>query len=107
MMATTVLSNLRNLTYTGDTKNYNFDKYVTNHVQQHNLAHSLVKYGAAPIAENYKIDYFLMGIKCADFDAAKASLNAGSDRFTDFDSVKDHSSNFDVCNRPEHLRDLP
>jgi hypothetical protein len=30
----------------------------------------------------------------ADFDAAKASLNAGSDHFTDFDSVKDHFIEF-------------
>ena len=80
MMATTVLSNLRNLTYTGDTKNYNFDKYVTNHVQQHNLAHSLEEYGAAPIAENYKIDYFLTGIKCADFHTA----NSVKDHFVEF-----------------------
>ena len=50
-----------------------------NHVQQHNLADSLIEYGAAPIDEWYKIDYFVTGIKCSDFDMVKASLNANGE----------------------------
>ena len=93
-MSTGILSRLRNLTYTGDTKNFNFDKYVTNHVQQHNLAASLVEYGGQAIDERYKIEFFLTGIQCPDFDVTKANVAANTDRFSDFDSVKDHFVEF-------------
>jgi hypothetical protein len=89
-LSTNILTTLRGLTYTGDSKNYNFDKYVTNHVQQHNLATSLIDYGATELDEHLKINYFLTGIQSSDFDAAKASISANPERFTDFDTVKDH-----------------
>ena len=40
---------LRGLTYSGDTKHFTFDKYVTNHVNQHNTADRLTDYGAAKL----------------------------------------------------------
>ncbi len=89
-LSTNILSTLRGLTYTGDSKNFNFDKYVTNHVQQHNLAISLIDYGGTELDEHLKINYFLTGIQSSDFDAAKASIAANPERFTDFDTVKDH-----------------
>ncbi len=89
-LSTNILTTLQGLTYTGDSKNYNFDKYVTNHVQQHNLATSLIDYGATELDEHLKINYFLTGIQSSDFDAAKASISANPERFTDFDTVKDH-----------------
>jgi hypothetical protein len=89
-LSTNILLTLRGLTYTGDSKNFNFDKYVTNHVQQHNLAISLIDYGGTELDERLKINYFLTGIQSNDFDAAKASISANPERFTDFDTVKDH-----------------
>ena len=89
-LLTNILTMLRGLTYTGDSTNYNFDKYVTNHVQQHNLATSLIDYGGTELDEHLKINYFLTGIQSSDFDAAKASITANPERFTDFDTVKDH-----------------
>ncbi len=59
-----------------------------NHVQQHNLATSLIDYGGTQLDEHLKINYFL--IQSSDFDAAKASIAANHERFTDFDTVKDH-----------------
>jgi hypothetical protein len=75
-LSTNILSTLRGLTYTGDSKNFNFDKYVTNHVQQHNLATSLIDYGGMQLDKHLKINYFVTGIQCSDFDAAKASITA-------------------------------
>lgn len=54
------------------------------------MAASLVEYGGSAIDERFKIDYFLTGIKCSEFDVAKASVVAHPDRFNDFESVKDH-----------------
>ena len=93
MLSTNILSMLWGLTYTGDSKNYNFDKYVTNHVQQHNLVTSLIDYGGTGLDNNLKINYFLTGIQCSDFDAAKVSITANPDQFTEFDMVKDHFLN--------------
>ena len=63
---------------------------MTNHVQQHNLATSLINYRGTRLDDNLKINYFLMGIQCSDFDAAKASITANPNQFTEFDTVKDH-----------------
>lgn len=89
-LTTGILSSLRSFTYTGDSKNFNFEKYVTNHVEQHNLSASLIEYGGQALDESLKINYFLTGIQCSTFDAAKASIAANPTRFTDFDTVKDH-----------------
>jgi hypothetical protein len=48
-MMTGVHTTLRTLTYSGDTKHFTFDKYVTNHVNQHNIADRLTDYGAAKL----------------------------------------------------------
>ena len=93
-MGTAVHNTLNSLSYTGDTKNYNFDKYVTEHVKQHNIASSLEEFGGTPLDEARKIDMFITGIRCSDFDATKNSINANPQRFTDFDSVKDHFIEF-------------
>ena len=85
---TGIHTTLRGLTYSGDTKHFSFDKYVTNHVNQHNLADRLTDYGAAKLDEHIKIDYFMTGIKSSEFDATKNSVTANRDNFTDFDAVK-------------------
>jgi hypothetical protein len=40
--------------YEGDRKNFNFDKYVNLHAEQHNQHADLQEYGVAPLAENFK-----------------------------------------------------
>jgi hypothetical protein len=87
-MMTGVHTALRGLTYSGDTKHFTFDKYVTNHVNQHNTADRLTDYGAAKLDEHIKIDYFMTGIKSSEFDATKNNVTANRDNFTDFDTVK-------------------
>jgi len=87
-MMTGVHTTLHGLTYLGDTKHFTFDKYVTNHVNQHNTADRLTDYGAAKLDEHIKIDYFMTGIKSSEFDATKNNVTANRDNFTDFDTVK-------------------
>jgi hypothetical protein len=54
-MVSNILSTLKSLHYSGDCKNFNFDKYCTAHVEQHNRHDSLSKYGVAPLEETIKI----------------------------------------------------
>jgi len=85
----TIVAKLQTFTYDGDQKNFNFDKYVTLHVEQHNLHADLTEYGVLPLDESLKILWFQNGIKCSALDAVKALINANKALFTQFDSVKD------------------
>jgi hypothetical protein len=54
-MCSDILLTLKNLHYSGDRKNFNFDKYCTAHVEQHNRHAALAKYGVTPLEETMKI----------------------------------------------------
>jgi hypothetical protein len=82
------MTKLQSFRYEGDSKNFNFDKYVNLHVEQHNQHADLQEYGVAPLAENLKTLWFQDGIRDPSLNAVKASINANRANFTDFDSVK-------------------
>jgi hypothetical protein len=82
-----IVTKLQSFKYEGDCKNFNFDKYVNLHVEQHNQHADLQEYGVAPLAGNLKTLWFQDGIKDPSLDVVKASINANHANFTDFDSV--------------------
>ncbi len=84
-----IVAKLRSFRYEGDRKNFNFDKYVNLHVEQHNQHVDLREYGVVPLAKNLKTLWFQEGIRDPSLNAVKASINANRANFTDFDSVKD------------------
>ena len=84
-----IVTKLQTFTYDDDKKNFNFDKYVTLHVEQHNLHADLTEYVVSALDESMKILWFQNGIKCPALDAVKASINANKANFTRFDAVKD------------------
>jgi hypothetical protein len=84
-----IVTKLQSFRYEGDHKNFNFDKYVNLHVEQHNQHADLQDYRVAPLAENLKTLWFQDGIRDPSLNAVKASINAKHANFTDFDSVKD------------------
>jgi hypothetical protein len=47
-----IATRLQSFRYERDRKNFNFDKYVNLHVEQHNQHVDLQEYGVAPLAEN-------------------------------------------------------
>jgi hypothetical protein len=83
------VTNLQSFRYKGDCKNFNFDKYVNLHVEQHNQHADLQEYGVAPLTKNLKTLWFQDGIRDPSLNAVKRSINANHANFTDFDSVKD------------------
>jgi hypothetical protein len=84
-----IVTRLQSFRYEGDRKNFNFDKYMNLHVEQHNQHADLQEYGVAPLAENLKTLWFEDGIRDPSLNAVKASINANCANFIDFDSVKD------------------
>jgi hypothetical protein len=53
-----IVTRLQSFRYEQDRKNFNFDKYVNLHVEQHNQHANLQGYGVAPLAENLKTLWF-------------------------------------------------
>ncbi len=67
----TIATKLQSFRYEGDCKNFNFDKYVNLHVEQHDQHADLQEYGVAPLAENLKTLWFQDGIKDPSLNAVK------------------------------------
>ena len=84
-----IVNKLQSFRYEGDRKNFNFDKYVTLHVEQHNQHADLTEYGVKPLDESLKIHWFQDGIKCTTLDAVKAAITTNKEKYSKFDSVKD------------------
>ncbi len=49
-----ICTKLQSFRYEGDRKNFNFDKYVNLHIEQHNQHADLQEYRVAPLAKNLK-----------------------------------------------------
>ncbi len=81
-----IVTKLQSFRYV-DRKNFNFDKYMNLHNEQHNQHADLQEYGVAPLAKNLKTLWFQDGIRDPSLSAVKASTNANHANFTDFDSV--------------------
>jgi hypothetical protein len=96
----TIVTKLQSFRYEGDRKNFNFDKYVNLHVEQHNQHADLQEYKFAPLAKNLKTLWFQDGIRDPSLKAVKASINANRANFTDFDSVKDAYVEFKRTDNP-------
>ncbi len=94
------MTKLQSFRYEGDHKNFNFDKYVNLHVEQHNQHADLQEYGVHPLTENLKTLWFQEGIRDPSLNAKKAAINANKTNFTDFDSVKDAYVEFKHTENP-------
>ncbi len=95
-----IATKLQSFRYERDRKNFNFDKYVNLHIEQHNQHADFQEYGVAPLSENLKTLWFQDGIRDPSLNAAKASINANRANFTDFDSVKDAYVEFKCTENP-------
>ena len=69
-----IVPKLQSFRYEGDRMNFNFDKYVTLHVEQHIQHSDLTEYGVKPLDESLKIHWLQDGIKCVSLDAVKAVI---------------------------------
>ncbi len=87
-MVSDILLTLKSLHYSGDRKNFNFDKYCTAHVEQHNCHAALAKYGVAPLEETMKIHYnFEDRISNSSFASIKRMIMVHRQKFLEFDAV--------------------
>ncbi len=73
-MVANILSTLKNLHYSGDQRNFTFDKYCNAHVDQHNRHAALAKWNVKPLEETMKIHYFEGRITDPSFASVKSTI---------------------------------
>jgi hypothetical protein len=95
-----ICTKLQSFRYEGDCKNFNFDKYLNLHVEQHNHHADLQEYGVVPLAKSLKTLWLQDGIRDPSLNVVKASINANRAKFTDFNSVKDAYVEFKRTENP-------
>jgi hypothetical protein len=83
-MVADVLLTLKALHYSGDWRNFTFDKYCTAHVDQHNCHAALAKWNVPPLEESMKIHYFEDGISDRSLAAVKTTILVDRTRFQNF-----------------------
>jgi hypothetical protein len=86
-MVSEILLTLKSLHYSGDRKNFTFDKYCTAHVDQHNCHPPLSKWNLKPLQESMKIHYFKDGITDPSFASVKSTIMVDRQKFQESDTV--------------------
>jgi hypothetical protein len=86
-MVADILLTLKSLHYSGDWRNFRFDKYCTAHVDQHNCHAALAEWNVKPLEETMKIHYFEDRITDPSFASVKSTILVDRTKFQDFDTV--------------------
>ena len=76
---------LKDSSYHGEKRRWNFKWYVRMHQDQHTILQSLVQHGYAGIDERSKVRHLLDGIKTNELDTAKGQIWASPALQTNFD----------------------
>ncbi len=74
---------LKSLHYSGDRRNFTFDKYCTAHVDQHNRHAALSEWNVKPLEETMKIHYFEGGTTDPSFASVKSRIMVDCQMFQD------------------------
>ena len=93
-MADAAERKLSTLTYQGETKRWNFEKYCRAHTEQHQILTNLIEHGHSGIDERSKVRHFMNGIKGNMFDTVRLQIDADNDLRNDFERVKTLYSDF-------------
>ena len=75
---------LKNTTYSGEKRRWNFEKYVKVHMDQHAILEGLVQHGYAGIDERSKVRHLLEGIKTRELDNVKTRIMSDAQLRNDF-----------------------
>jgi hypothetical protein len=100
-MYSDILLTLKNLHYSCNRKNFNFDKYCTAHVEQHNCHATLAEYGVTPLEKTMKIHYFEDGISDSSFASVKSMIMVDCQKFQEFDALMHLYMNFKCLQKAE------
>ncbi len=100
-MGANVLLTLKALHYSGDWRNFTFNKYCISHVDQHKCHAALAEWNVTPLEESMKIHCFEDGISDPSLAAVKTMILVDRTRFEDFESVMRVYVNFKRAQKSE------
>ena len=86
-MTTALEAELDALTYTGESKRWNFEKYVGKHVELYNTACDLEQHGYHGLDAATRVRKLVSGIKTDKLDSCKNQVWSNRDLQTDFEAV--------------------
>jgi hypothetical protein len=98
-MVSDILLTLKNLHHSGDRKSFDFDKYCTAYVMQHNCYAALANYVVTPLEKTMKIHYFEDVISDSSFASIKSMIMVDRQKFQEFDAVIQLYVNFKQTHR--------
>jgi hypothetical protein len=102
-MVPDILLTLKSLHYSGDQRNFTFDKYCTAHVDQHNCHAALAEWNVKPLKKTMKIHYFEGGITDPSFASVNSTILVDSTKFQDSDAVMQLYVNYKRSQKAETL----
>jgi hypothetical protein len=100
-MVADILLTLKSLHYSGDWRNFIFDKYCTAHVDQHNRHATLAEWNVKPLEETMKIHYFEGGITDPSFASDRSTIMVDRTKFQEFDAVMHLYANYKRSQKAE------
>jgi hypothetical protein len=100
-MVSEILLTLKSLHYSGDHKNFTFDKYCTAHVDQHHCHAALSEWNVKPLEEFMKIHYFKDGITDPSFASVKSTIMIDRGKLQEFDAVTRLNVNYKRTQKAE------
>jgi hypothetical protein len=87
-MVTKALAALQKLRYTGESKNFNWEKYVNKHEENHNILQSMVGRGDyTGMGETQKVSILLEGIHCQPVEFLKGTIFSNPSLYLSFDKA--------------------
>ena len=93
-MATEIEAEFNNLSYSGEGRRWNFEKYVTKHVELYNRQKELEAFGYSGMDAQSRVRKFMAGIKTNKLDVVKTNIIADASLQSDFDRVSNLYKDF-------------
>ena len=85
-MSSCVEAKLKDTSYSGEKRRWNFEKYVKTHVYQHVILTSLVENGYSSIDDRSNVQHLMYGIKTKVLDPVKTQIMASATLRNYFDA---------------------
>lgn len=97
---------LANLSYTGERRNWNWEKYVSSHKDQHSILQGLTTHGYAGIDDRSKVRRLMEGIKTTELDVVKTQIMSSATLRSDFDACCNLFQDFIIQRKPTVNRQI-
>ena len=85
-MATAAETWLKSVTYSGEKKRWDFERYVRTHVVQYSILEGLTGHGYAGIDDGSKVTHLITGIKTSTLNSVNTRIMLDATLKTDFEA---------------------